>query len=85
MKVGLILITTTLLAMGTGCETAEPISTQAALDERYPNQEPYSKEQIETIEERAGAQTQSREGIEENPFLEPKEENRRREQGLLLP
>lgn len=58
-----------LMLLMAGCQSnSDSLESRANREYMYPNSEPYSKEQRETIDERAGAQSQSREG-EENPFI----------------
>ena len=52
-----------------GCRSNnDSVEARANREYLYPHSEPFSKEQRETIDEPAGAQSQSREG-EENPFI----------------
>ena len=71
MKITFLLFGASLLTVA-GCQSnSGSLEKRANIDRAYPNQEPYSKEQRETIDEPAGAQNQAREG-EENPFIQPK-------------
>ena len=61
------------LALGVvGCQTQDDfLEARSPTERQMRHAEPYSKEQMETIDEPAGANSQSEEG-KENPFIQPK-------------
>lgn len=68
-----------------GCQTRDgSLERRAASEHLYRHSEPYSKEQRETIDDPAGANSQSREG-QENPFIEPKAGETQQIQPLVQP
>lgn len=70
MKTTILTVAAGLLLV-CGCAGPRSLSQQASEDERFPNQEPFSKSQFETIYDPAGAASQAEKGIY-NPFLVPK-------------
>ena len=67
MKAPILIVSLATLLVGCHSNN-DSIEARANREFMYPSSEPFSKEQRETIEEGAGAQSQSREG-EENPFI----------------